>query len=71
MVNVKQRDFESNAFEIMSGKDCKLHMVNNPGKATLATNKAGAKADKDGREAEAMKIIIDNPDTPSREFCFA
>ena len=66
VVNVKQRDFESNAFEIMSGKDCKLHMVNNPGKATLATNKAGAKADKDGREAEAMKIIIDNPDTPVR-----
>jgi hypothetical protein len=66
VVNVKQRDFESNAFEITSGRDCRLHMVDNPGKATLATNKPGAKADKDGREADALKVIMENPDTSVR-----
>lgn len=64
LVNVKQRDFESKAFEITSGADCRLHIVGAPGSAKLTSKTT---ADKDGREADALQFIKDNPDMAVRE----
>jgi len=60
--NVKQRDFESDPFTVKSDKLGRLHIVTAPGSnVKLSGKKVGTKADKDGREAEALQIIRDNP----------
>jgi hypothetical protein len=62
VVNVKQRDFESKPFEVVSGPDCRLHLVDKPGDhVTLNSKPVGAPADSDGREDEALQVIRDNP----------
>jgi AAA domain-containing protein/primase-like protein len=58
--NVKQRDFESKPFEVTSGSDCRLHIVDKPGDHVTLNGKIIS--DRDGHEAEAMQIILDNPD---------
>jgi hypothetical protein len=59
LANVKQRDFESKPFEVTSGPDCRLHIVDKPGDhITLSTRSIG---DRDGNEGEAVRIIQENP----------
>src|SRR5215467_13070406 len=58
--NVKQRDFESYPFTVKSDKLGCLHIEDAPSKEVKLNGKAGAQADKDGREAEALHIIEDN-----------
>jgi hypothetical protein len=38
--NVKPRDFESEPFEVTSGADCRLHIVGEPGKHVVISNKS-------------------------------
>jgi len=60
--NVKQRDFESEPFEVTSGPDCRLHIVDKPGDhVKLSSKSVGAQSDADGREADALQIIKNNP----------
>ena len=66
-VNVKQRDFESKPFEVTSGPDCRLHIVDQPGDHVKLNSKAaGAPANVDGMEEMALQVIRDNPDLPVR-----
>jgi Bifunctional DNA primase/polymerase, N-terminal/AAA domain len=63
LTNVKQRDFESKPFEVMSSKDCRLHIVDAPNTGVkLSSKKPGAQSDADGREADALRVIRDNLD---------
>jgi Bifunctional DNA primase/polymerase, N-terminal/AAA domain/Primase C terminal 1 (PriCT-1) len=57
--NVKQRDFESKPFEVTSGPDCRLHIVDKPGDHVTLSGRSIS--DRDGNEAEAVQIISDNP----------
>ena len=60
--NVKQRDFESDPFEVKSDKVGRLHIVTAPGaNVILAGKKKGAVGNADGREEEALQVIRDNP----------
>lgn len=73
LVNVKQRDFESKAFNLRSGKDeqgrynCRLHIVGAPGDDKVLIAKAGRPGDADRREDEAIQFMRDNPDTSVRD----
>ncbi len=63
LANVKQRDFESKPFEVTSGPDCRLHIVDEPGDHVKLSSKAvGAPGNADGKQAEALQMIRDNPD---------
>jgi hypothetical protein len=60
--NVKQRDFESKPFEVTSDRQGRLHIVDTPGPEVRLSSKAtGPKGNSDGREEEALQVIIDNP----------
>ena len=62
LTNVKQRDFESKPFEVTSGKDCRLHIVDKPGEHVKLNSKpVGAPANPDGKEEEALRVIRENP----------
>jgi hypothetical protein len=56
--NVKQRDFTAKSFKVTSDPDCRLHFVPESEGAKMSHKPA---ADKDGREAEALQVIRDNP----------
>ncbi len=60
LTNVKQRDFQSEPFEVTSGPDCRLHIVGAPGEARLNSKGRGAPSNADGREEAALLIIRDN-----------
>jgi len=60
--NVKQRDFESDPFEVKSDKLGRLHLVAAPGaNVVLVGKKKGTVGNADGREEEALQVIRDNP----------
>jgi hypothetical protein len=60
--NVKQRDFESDPFEVKSDKLGRLHILAAPGaNVILAGKRRGPPGDADGREDEALQVIRDNP----------
>jgi hypothetical protein len=60
--NVKQRDFESKPFEVVSDANCRLTIVAPPGDHVKLNNGTpGTPRDADGREAEALEVIRDNP----------
>jgi hypothetical protein len=59
---VKQRDFESDPFEVKSDKLGRLHIVTVPGANVVLTGKKkGPVCNEDGREDEALQVIRDNP----------
>jgi hypothetical protein len=67
LTNVKQRDFESNPFEVVSGPDCRLRIVAEPGDNVKLNSKGpGAPRDADGNEDAALGVIRDNPTLPVR-----
>lgn len=69
MKNVKQRDFKSKPFEVTSDELGRLHMVTPPdSKVTLSAKSSGKQKDADGRDAEATKVIIDNPEASIRQL---
>jgi hypothetical protein len=63
VVNVKQRDFESKAFEVKGNENCKMTMVDAPGEAQLKSKTSG---NRDGKEDEAVKFIRDHPNMTIR-----
>ena len=65
LVNVKQRDFSSKPFEVTSGEDCRLHIVDEPGTAVLKSKTSG---NRDGKEDEALQLIRDNPEMSLRQL---
>jgi len=66
LVNVKQRDFESKPFEVTSGADCRLHIVESPGDHVTLSGKNKNECDRDGNEEAALQVIRDNQDLPVR-----
>jgi hypothetical protein len=60
--NVKQRDFESDPFEVKSDRLGRLHIIEQPSaNVTLVSQKKGPIGNADGREEEALQVIRDNP----------
>jgi len=60
--NVKQRDFESDPFEVKSDRLGRLHIIEQPSaNVTLVSKKKGPIGNADGREEEALQVIRDNP----------
>ena len=57
LCNVKQRDFESKAFEATSGPDYRMQFVAGSEGAKIVLRTPGAKADADGKQAEADAVI--------------
>ncbi len=68
IVNVKQRDFESDAFEAVSGPDFRMRISAPPGEAVLNLQNT---PDRDGKATEAEDFIRDNPDMPVRKLVSA
>jgi AAA domain len=66
ITNVKQRDFESKAFEATSGPDYRMHIVGVPGEATLSRVSRTA-ANKDGKDATAVAFMLEHPGLSERE----
>jgi hypothetical protein len=60
--NVKQRDFESLPFNVTSGKDCRLHILGEPGGEGTKLNAS------DGLTVAAVQVLKDNPDLSNREL---
>ena len=64
--NLKQRDFQSQDFEVTCGPDCRLHYVDAVTVTTLnARNRF--RGNGDGRDAEAMEFLKDHPKMSVRE----
>ncbi len=60
LLNVKQRDFESVAFEATSGPDYRMRFVTGSEGVKIAARPTGPKVDVDGKQAEADAIILEN-----------
>jgi hypothetical protein len=60
LTNVKQRDFESKPFEVMSDKDCRLRIVATPGSTVTLEGKKKGTVVKPDNEA-ALQVVRDNP----------
>jgi hypothetical protein len=69
MSNLKQRDFESQNFEITSGPDCRLHIVGDPALRVVSlSSRKGNKANKDGHDEAAETVIRSNMGMPIRKL---
>src|SRR4051812_41811836 len=56
--NVKQRDFQSDPFEVRSDKRGRLYIVTKPGVPVKLNGKsAGPRGNADGKEEEAVQVI--------------
>jgi hypothetical protein len=67
--NLKQRDFASEPFEVLSGPDCRLHIVGNPEmKTAVLRTRRGNKGNKDGMDAAAEDAIRNNPGMTARKL---
>jgi hypothetical protein len=64
--NLKQRDFESQPFEVTSGPDCRLHIVKPSLSVAVLTSRKGFKPKKD--EDVAMQMLRDNPGLSHRDM---
>lgn len=61
--NLKQRDFESNPFEITSGPDCRMHIVGDPSmRGVKLQPRIGNKSNPDGMDEAAEAFIKANID---------
>lgn len=68
MKNVKQRDFKSKPFEVTSNEQGRLVIVAEPGAHVILNSNAKTfTADKDGKEADAVQFIRDNPNMSVRD----
>ena len=67
--NLKQRDFQSQDFEVTSGEDCRLHIVGDPSTRTVTLQpRKGNKGNKDGKDEAAEAVIRANPKLPLRKM---
>lgn len=66
IVNVKQRDFQSEPFRATSDKHFKMEWLPEEEGVTATLKTSGA--DKDGKQAEAVQFIRDNQDMTLREL---
>jgi len=62
LLNVKQRDFASKAFEATSGPDYRMHFVAGSEGAKIVAKAAGSKPDQDGKQSQADALIRANWD---------
>ena len=69
--NLKQRDFESQDFEVTCGPDCRMHIVGSPdSKLSLPPTLKPRRAfvgNKDGMDAPAIEFLKANPKLSARE----
>jgi AAA domain/Primase C terminal 1 (PriCT-1) len=63
--NLKQRDFESQDFEVTCQPDCLMRIVGNPALTVMAPRKN--RANKDGLESKAMELLRANPKMSVRD----
>ncbi len=67
--NLKQRDFQSQDFEVTSGNDCRLHIVGDPSTRSVTLQpRNGNKGNKDGKDIAAEAVIKANADMPVRKL---
>jgi hypothetical protein len=64
--NLKQRDFESQDFEVTCGPDCRLHIVDNL-IAPVMTRRKGFKSNRDGMDGKAEEFIKAHLDMSLRD----
>jgi hypothetical protein len=66
--NLKQRDFESQPFEVTCGPDCRLHIVADPAAASVTlASRRGNHAKKDGQDDVAAAMLKANPKWSERD----
>ena len=66
--NLKQRDFESQPFEVTCGPDCRLHIIGNPTTQSVELKtRRGKRANKDGKDDVAMAFLKAHPELSIRE----
>ena len=69
ITNVKQRDYQSQPFEVTSGPDCRLHIVADPATATVTLqSRAAFKGNKDGKDEAALAFIKANVKVPNAKL---
>lgn len=68
--NLKQRDFESQDFEVECGPDCRMRIVEGVNVATLTSRRA-YKSNADGMEDRAIAFLRANPKMSARDTALA
>jgi hypothetical protein len=67
--NLKQRDFQSQDFDVTSGEDCRLHIVGDPStRAVTLQPRNGNRGNKDGKDEAAEAIIKANAEMRVRKL---
>jgi hypothetical protein len=67
--NLKQRDFESQPFEVTCGPDCRMRIVGDPTTETVTLQtRRGRKGNKDGKDAAAEAVIRANLSMSARDL---
>ena len=66
--NLKQRDFESQDFEVTCGPDCRMRIVGDPATRIVGAAPRKNRANKDGLDAKAMELLRANPKLSTREM---
>jgi hypothetical protein len=67
--NLKQRDFQSQDFDVTCGEDCRMHIVADPNvQAAKLKTRRGNKANKDGKDQAAESFIRANLTMSAREL---
>ena len=68
LVNVKQRDYESQAFEATCAANCRMTIVDKPGDDVRLNRKpVGGPSNRDGKDGVAIQILQSNPDMSLRD----
>ena len=71
MSNLKQRDFESEDFELSCGADCRMHYVEKGLDVATLASRTAFRANKDGMDDRAVEFLKGNPKMPAREAVVA
>jgi len=67
--NLKQRDFQSQDFEVTCAEDCRMRVVGDPSmRAVTLQPRKGNKGNKDGKDDAAEAVIKANPGMPIRKL---
>ena len=66
--NLKQRDFESQPFEVTCGPDCRLHIVGNRTTQCVELKpRRGKRTNRDGKDEAAIAFLKTHPDLSTRD----
>jgi AAA domain len=66
--NLKQRDFESQPFEVTCDADCRMRIASDPAATVTLQTRRGNKGNKDGKDVAAKAVIRANLSTSARDL---